>query len=57
MNDGFINNNYKILKEDNFAYIPVKSEIKGFKVYNKKLVKLDSKKSVKFKIPKLPYLR
>ena len=47
LNDGFINNNYKILKEDNFAYIPVKSEIKGFKVYNKKLVKLDSKKSIK----------
>ncbi|MEK6955551.1 MAG: hypothetical protein AABW52_02740 [Nanoarchaeota archaeon] len=46
-NNGILNNNYKILKEDDFAYIPVKSKVEGFKLYNKKLIKLESKKSVK----------
>ena len=27
-NNGILNNNYKILKEDDFAYIPVKSKLR-----------------------------
>ena len=47
LNNNLLNKNYKILKDNNSAFIPVKSEIKGFEIYNKKLVKIDSKKSLK----------